>query len=96
MCFRWSPDAYVLTRFRWSIVCPATCVVSQDIENLYLGVVLAVVVFVTGCFSYFQNSKSDDLMRSFKSMSPPKVIDPYLVHVFGNVALMVFQIRLPN
>lgn len=45
----------------------------QDEENLYLGIVLAVVVFVTGCFSYFQNAKSDDLMRSFASMSPPKV-----------------------
>ncbi|CAM9897604.1 unnamed protein product, partial [Hapterophycus canaliculatus] len=45
----------------------------QDLENLYLGIVLAVVVFVTGCFSYFQNAKSDDLMKSFASMSPPKV-----------------------
>lgn len=47
---------------------------SQDLENLYLGIVLAVVVFVTGCFSYFQNAKSDDLMKSFASMSPPKVM----------------------
>lgn len=35
--------------------------------------VLAVVVFITGCFSYYQNAKSDDLMKSFASMSPPKV-----------------------
>lgn len=47
--------------------------VPQDLENLYLGVVLAVVVFITGCFSFYQNSKSDDLMKSFKNMAPPKV-----------------------
>lgn len=38
--------------------------------------VLAVVVFITGCFSYYQNAKSDDLMKSFASMSPPKVPIP--------------------
>ncbi|CAM9196343.1 unnamed protein product [Choristocarpus tenellus] len=56
-----------------SVLCFVGFGLRQDLENLYLGVVLAVVVFVTGCFSYFQNAKSDDLMRSFKNMSPPKV-----------------------
>ncbi|CAM9356690.1 unnamed protein product [Discosporangium mesarthrocarpum] len=56
-----------------AVLCFIGYALRQDQENLYLGVVLAFVVFVTGCFSYFQNAKSDDLMRSFKSMAPPKV-----------------------
>ncbi|CAM9681914.1 unnamed protein product [Chrysoparadoxa australica] len=44
-----------------------------DLENLYLGIVLTAVVFITGCFSYYQNAKSDDLMKSFKNMAPPQV-----------------------
>ncbi len=39
-------------------------------DNLYLGVVLAVVVFVTGVFSYYQESKSSRIMDSFKNMVP--------------------------
>lgn len=42
-------------------------------DNLFLGIVLVVVVVVTGVFSFFQNSKSESLMNSFKSMLPPKV-----------------------
>jgi sodium/potassium-transporting ATPase subunit alpha len=47
--------------------------VREDLDNLYLGIVLAVVVFVTGCFSYYQNSKADSLMKSFKKLLPPAV-----------------------
>jgi len=39
-------------------------------DNLYLGVVLACVVIVTGCFSYYQESKSSKIMESFKNMVP--------------------------
>ena len=39
-------------------------------DNLYLGVVLTVVVIVTGVFSYFQESKSSKIMESFKNMVP--------------------------
>ncbi|OQV18895.1 Sodium/potassium-transporting ATPase subunit alpha [Hypsibius exemplaris] len=39
-------------------------------DNLYLGCVLAGVVFLTGCFSFFQRAKSDAIMDSFKSMVP--------------------------
>ena len=39
-------------------------------DNLYLGIVLAVVVIVTGCFSYYQEAKSSAIMESFKSMVP--------------------------
>lgn len=38
--------------------------------QLYLGAVLSVVVIVTGCFSYYQESKSSKIMESFKNMVP--------------------------
>jgi sodium/potassium-transporting ATPase subunit alpha len=55
------------------VLCFIGFALRADQENLYLGIVLFAVVFITGCFSYFQNSKSDDLMKSFKSMAPPQV-----------------------
>ncbi|XP_077985595.1 sodium/potassium-transporting ATPase subunit alpha-3-like isoform X1 [Glandiceps talaboti] len=39
-------------------------------DNLYLGIVLASVVIITGCFSYYQESKSSKIMDSFKDMVP--------------------------
>ncbi|XP_013776408.1 sodium/potassium-transporting ATPase subunit alpha-like [Limulus polyphemus] len=39
-------------------------------DNLYLGIVLAAVVIVTGCFSYYQEARSSRIMESFKSMVP--------------------------
>ncbi|GAB6023141.1 hypothetical protein CHUAL_007223 [Chamberlinius hualienensis] len=39
-------------------------------DNLYLGIVLATVVIVTGCFSYYQEAKSSRIMESFKNMVP--------------------------
>lgn len=39
-------------------------------SQLYLGVVLAAVVIVTGCFSYYQEAKSSKIMDSFKNMVP--------------------------
>ena len=39
-------------------------------DNLYLGVVLTVVVVVTGVFSYYQESKSSKIMESFKNLVP--------------------------
>lgn len=41
-----------------------------DPNNLYLGIVLFLVVIITGTFSYFQNRKSSNLMESFKNMMP--------------------------
>lgn len=43
-----------------------TCVSLQ----LYLGIVLAAVVIITGCFSYYQEAKSSKIMESFKNMVP--------------------------
>ncbi|KAH9389400.1 Sodium/potassium-transporting ATPase subunit alpha-1 [Tyrophagus putrescentiae] len=39
-------------------------------DNLYLGIVLSVVVIITGCFSYYQESKSSAIMESFKNLVP--------------------------
>jgi magnesium-transporting ATPase (P-type) len=44
----------------------------NDKSNLYLGIVLAVVVFLTGVFSYMQSSKAASLMDDFKNMIPKK------------------------
>jgi len=45
-----------------------------EMDNLYLGTVLCLVVLITGIFSFFQNKKSSDLMKSFANMLPPKVM----------------------
>jgi magnesium-transporting ATPase (P-type) len=37
---------------------------------LYLGIVLALVTFVTGVFSYMQTSKAASLMDDFKGFIP--------------------------
>lgn len=39
-------------------------------DNLYLGIVLAAVVIITGIFSYYQESKSSKIMESFKNLIP--------------------------
>jgi len=57
-----------------SLLCFIAYSLQKAEDNLYLGVVLAVVVFVTGCFSFFQNNKADNLMNSFKKLLPPKII----------------------
>ncbi|XP_059828836.1 sodium/potassium-transporting ATPase subunit alpha-2 isoform X1 [Hypanus sabinus] len=43
-------------------------------DNLYLGIVLAAVVMITGCFSYYQEAKSSRIMDSFKSMVPQQAL----------------------
>ncbi|XP_034038721.1 sodium/potassium-transporting ATPase subunit alpha-2 [Thalassophryne amazonica] len=43
-------------------------------DNLYLGVVLASVVIITGCFSYYQEAKSSRIMDSFKKMVPQQAL----------------------
>uniref|UniRef100_A0AC34F6A5 Sodium/potassium-transporting ATPase subunit alpha n=1 Tax=Panagrolaimus sp. ES5 TaxID=591445 RepID=A0AC34F6A5_9BILA len=39
-------------------------------DNLYLGIVLLLVVIITGVFAYYQESKSSKIMDSFKTMVP--------------------------
>lgn len=43
----------------------------EDKSNLYLGIVLAAVTFITGCFSYAQSSKSAEMMSQFENFIPP-------------------------
>jgi len=43
----------------------------EDKSNLYLGIVLALVTFLTGCFSYMQTSKSAEMMAQFENFIPP-------------------------
>ncbi|GLI63034.1 hypothetical protein VaNZ11_005895 [Volvox africanus] len=44
----------------------------SDASNLYLGVVLIVVVFISSTFAYFQEAKSQAIMDGFKSLIPKK------------------------
>ncbi|XP_054161209.1 sodium/potassium-transporting ATPase subunit alpha-3-like [Oppia nitens] len=39
-------------------------------DNLYLGIALGAVVFISGCFSYYQEAKSANIMDSFKDLIP--------------------------
>merc|ERR1712015_477548 len=43
-------------------------------DELYLGIVLAFVVIVTGIFSYYQEAKSSAIMESFKKMVPQEAV----------------------
>lgn len=49
-------------------------VAPSDPSNLYLGIVLAFVVIITACFSYYQSSKSAALMAQFKNFIPPRAL----------------------
>jgi len=51
-----------------SILCFIGYGLKKEVDNLYLGIVLAFVVLVTGIFAYSQEKKSGDLMNSFKEM----------------------------
>ncbi|XP_003795244.1 sodium/potassium-transporting ATPase subunit alpha-4 [Otolemur garnettii] len=43
-------------------------------DNVYLGCVLVLVVVITGCFSYYQESKSSKIMESFKNLVPQQAL----------------------
>uniref|UniRef100_T2MGY6 Sodium/potassium-transporting ATPase subunit alpha n=1 Tax=Hydra vulgaris TaxID=6087 RepID=T2MGY6_HYDVU len=47
---------------------------NPNMDELYLGIVLSVVVIITGCFSYYQESKSSKIMESFKKMIPQEAL----------------------
>jgi magnesium-transporting ATPase (P-type) len=51
-----------------AFLCFFSFALKQDYENLALGCVLAIVVFLTGVFSYLQNKKASNLMDSFKDL----------------------------
>jgi len=43
-----------------------------DMDNIYVGGALVVVVVLTGLFTYYQENKSSKIMESFEKMIPPK------------------------
>jgi sodium/potassium-transporting ATPase subunit alpha len=46
----------------------------SDPSNMYLGIVLAMVVLISGIFTFFQNAKSESIMEGFKNFIPQKCI----------------------
>uniref|UniRef100_A0A8C3HVT2 Sodium/potassium-transporting ATPase subunit alpha n=1 Tax=Chrysemys picta bellii TaxID=8478 RepID=A0A8C3HVT2_CHRPI len=48
--------------------------VASAFDNLYLGVVLALVVILTGIFAYYQEAKSTNIMASFSKMIPQQAL----------------------
>lgn len=44
----------------------------SDASNLYLGIVLEAVVFISSTFSYIQEAKSNAIMQGFKAMVPKR------------------------
>ncbi|VDP69100.1 unnamed protein product [Echinostoma caproni] len=73
-------------------------------DNLYLGIVLTAVVLITGCFSYYQESKSSRIMESFKKMIPQtamvtrggvKIEAPAEALVVGDLIDVKFGDRVP-
>ena len=62
---------FALLLWGGSILCfIAYALDSEDQSNLYLGIVLAFVVSVTGIVTFFQNAKSDSIMEGFKNFIP--------------------------
>lgn len=74
-------------------------------DNLYLGIVLTAVVVITGCFSYYQESKSSRIMESFKKMVPQfalvvrggqRIDAPAEALVVGDIIEVKFGDRVPS
>lgn len=45
-----------------------------DPSTLYLGIVLAIVVFLTGLVTYFQNAQSESIMEAIAKNRPKKAM----------------------
>lgn len=41
-------------------------------DHLWIGLVLIVLILITGVFSYYQDSKSSSIMESFQQMVPQR------------------------
>ncbi|TMW56227.1 hypothetical protein Poli38472_008875 [Pythium oligandrum] len=64
---------FCLLLWAGSIMCFVSYAIQYSVDNLYLGVILALVVWITGTFSYIQNYQSNNLMESFKNMMPTMI-----------------------
>ena len=60
----------------------------KDLQDVYLGVVLALTVILTGTFSYYQQASSNKVFKSFKNMTPPVSLNLSL--------LSYYMTRLPS
>ncbi|GMH48557.1 hypothetical protein TL16_g00318 [Triparma laevis f. inornata] len=67
-------DFFSLLLWMGGILCFVGYALESQMDYLYLGIVLFFVVLATGIFSFIQNQKSDNLMKSFANMLPPKVL----------------------
>jgi magnesium-transporting ATPase (P-type) len=56
-----------------SVLCFIVYGINSSADNLYLGIVLAAVVTITGIFSYMQEAKADATMEAFANMAPEQV-----------------------
>ncbi|XP_069804972.1 potassium-transporting ATPase alpha chain 1 [Dendropsophus ebraccatus] len=65
-CLMWV--AAVICLIAFGIQCSQGDLTSAD--NLYLAVTLIAVVVVTGCFGYYQEFKSTNIIASFKNLVP--------------------------
>ncbi|XP_066428719.1 potassium-transporting ATPase alpha chain 1 isoform X1 [Eleutherodactylus coqui] len=65
-CLMWV--AAVICLIAFGIQCSQGDMTSAD--NLYLAVTLIAVVVVTGCFGYYQEFKSTNIIASFKNLVP--------------------------
>ena len=73
-CLETQKGFFNLLLWAGSILCFISYAIDNSApDNLYLGIVLALVVIATGVFEYFQEKSSSDLMKKFASMQPPAV-----------------------
>ena len=65
---------------------------SPNYDHLYLGIVLVLVVVVTGLFTYYQNHKSCKIMESFKDMVPEFAL---VIRSGFKSAILANQVSIP-
>jgi sodium/potassium-transporting ATPase subunit alpha len=72
-CILWAEMVGFFSLLLWlaSALCFLAYFLDKSIpDNLYLGIVLAIVTFLTGCFSFWQEYKSAAIMAGFLSFLP--------------------------
>lgn len=59
-----------LSRKEWKLYFCGNMIISSFPLQLYLAITLIAVVVVTGCFGYYQEFKSTNIIASFKNLVP--------------------------
>jgi sodium/potassium-transporting ATPase subunit alpha len=57
-----------------AILCFIAYALAKDPSNLYLGVIIVAIIFITGILTFYQTMKSQSIMDSFKDFIPPETI----------------------